>query len=226
MPVLYLMLAFHAALLAPADYWTQPVGALMAVLLAVGVYGALHSLLNRIGRSRKVHGEIVAIEQPAQDVTTVRCRLSQGWHGHRPGQFAFVTFDDKEGAHPFTIASADQGNQTISFQIKALGDYTGQLGRRLQVGQTVRVEGPYGRFDMARINRRARQIWIAGASVSRPFWPGWSHCRPIRKRRPPPICTTAPATKPPMCLSLGCKRFAQHFRVFNSTSTVHAREAP
>lgn len=169
MPVLYLMLAFHAALLAPADYWTQPVGALMAVLLAVGVYGALHSLLNRIGRSRKVHGEIVAIEQPAQDVTTVRCRLSQGWHGHRPGQFAFVTFDDKEGAHPFTIASADQGDQTLSFQIKALGDYTGQLGRRLQVGQTVRVEGPYGRFDMARINRRARQIWIAGGIGVTPF---------------------------------------------------------
>ena len=80
-----------------------------------------------------------------------------------------MTFDDKEGAHPFTIASADQGDQTISFQIKALGDYTGQLGRRLQVGQTVRVEGPYGRFDMARINRRARQIWIAGGIGVTPF---------------------------------------------------------
>jgi hypothetical protein len=36
MPVLYLMLAFHAALLAPTGYWARPVGALLAVLLAAG----------------------------------------------------------------------------------------------------------------------------------------------------------------------------------------------
>ena len=169
MPVLYLMLAFHAALLAPSDYWAQPVGGLMAVLLALGVYGAVHSLFNRIGRSREARGEIMAVDHPAPDVTTVHCRLDRGWKGHRPGQFAFVTFDDKEGAHPFTIASADQGDQTIRFQIKALGDYTAQLGRRLQAGQTVRIEGPYGRFDLARINRRARQIWIAGGIGVTPF---------------------------------------------------------
>ena len=169
MPVLYLMLAMHAALLAPTAYWSQPVGAMLAVLLVAGVYGAIRSLLNGIGRAREAKGQIIAVEHPAGDVTTVRCRLDQGWHGHRPGQFAFVTFDDKEGAHPFTIASADQGDRTISFQIKALGDYTRKLGARLQAGQPVRVEGPYGRFDLARCNRRARQIWIAGGIGVTPF---------------------------------------------------------
>ena len=169
MPLLYLMLAMHAALLAPVDYWAQPVGALMAVLLVAGVYGAIRSLLGGIGRSRVASGRIVAVEHPMPDVTTVRCRLEQGWRAHRPGQFAFVTFDDKEGAHPFTIASADQGDGTISFQIKALGDYTKQLGARLQAGQTVRVEGPYGRFDIARCNRGVRQIWIAGGIGVTPF---------------------------------------------------------
>jgi predicted ferric reductase len=53
MPVLYLMLAFHAALLAPTDYWAQPAGALLAVLLAVGVYGAFRSLQGGIGRTRQ-----------------------------------------------------------------------------------------------------------------------------------------------------------------------------
>lgn len=125
MQVLYLMLAFHAALLAPKAYWSLPAGALLAGLLAAGVYGAIGSLLNRIGRAREAKGTILAVERPASDVTTVRCRLDQGWRGHRPGQFAFVTFDDNEGAHPFTIASADQGDRTISFQIKALADYTG-----------------------------------------------------------------------------------------------------
>lgn len=169
MPVLYMMLALHAALLAPSDYWSQPVGALLAILLAAGVYGAVRSLTGGIGRARESAGEILAIEQPAPDVTTVRCRLDRAWRGHRPGQFAFVTFDDKEGAHPFTISSADQGDRVISFQIKALGDYTRNLATRLRTGQSLRVEGPYGRFDIARCNPRARQIWIAGGIGVTPF---------------------------------------------------------
>ncbi len=169
MPVIYLMLALHAAMLAPKDYWGQSAGALLAVLLSVGVYGALRSLLGGIGRAREAGGQIVAIEQPAGDITTVRCQLGRGWHGHRPGQFAFVTFDDKEGAHPFTIASADQGDGSISFEIKGLGDYTRGLASRLQPGQAVRVEGPYGRFDIARRNLKAQQIWIAGGIGVTPF---------------------------------------------------------
>lgn len=169
MPVIFLMLAFHAAMLAPRDYWSQPAGALLAVLLAVGVYGAIRSLLGGIGRARVAAGQIVAVEHPSADITGVRCQLDRAWRGHRPGQFAFVTFDEGEGAHPFTIASADRGDKTITFQIKALGDYTNSLATRLQVGQAVRVEGPYGRFDIARCNPDARQIWIAGGIGVTPF---------------------------------------------------------
>jgi predicted ferric reductase len=99
----------------------------------------------------------------------VRCQLDQGWRGHRPGQFAFVTFDHSEGQHPFTIASADRGDRTISFQIKALGDYTRGLTNRLQPGQAVTVEGPYGRFDLDRRNPRAQQIWVAAGIGVTPF---------------------------------------------------------
>jgi predicted ferric reductase len=80
-----------------------------------------------------------------------------------------VTFEDREGAHPFTIASADRGDHMVSFQIKALGDYTGALAQRLRAGQTVRVEGPYGRFELERRNPKARQIWIAGGIGVTPF---------------------------------------------------------
>lgn len=169
MPVLYLMLALHAALLAPTGYWQEPAGALLALLLVVGVYGAVHSLLGSIGRSREAAGHIVTVEQPSPDITTVRCHLERGWHGHQAGQFAFVTFEDHEGAHPFTIASADCGDCTVTFQIKALGDYTGGLAQRLRPGQSVRVEGPYGRFDLDRRNPKARQIWIAGGIGVTPF---------------------------------------------------------
>jgi predicted ferric reductase len=169
MPALYLMLAFHAAMLSPSDYWTQPAGLLLAVFLAGGAIASILSLTGAIGRSRLVKGTVVSVKRAASDVTEVICRLDEGWRGHRPGQFAFIAFDRIEGPHPFTIACADKGDRTISFQIKALGDYTRGLADRVMPGQEVRVEGPYGRFDLTRRSRRAQQIWIAGGIGVTPF---------------------------------------------------------
>src|SRR5690606_10088326 len=82
--------------------------------------------------------------------------------------FAFVTFDAREGAHPYTIASANPaGTHRLTFQIKALGDYTRELAQHLAVGQPVQVEGPYGRFDHRR--GEARQAWVAGGIGITPF---------------------------------------------------------
>ncbi len=169
MPLLYLMLAFHALLLAPAAYWTQPPGWLLALLLLGGVYGSVVSLAGRIGRARQVQGSIIAVQKTAADVVSVTCQLDPGWRVHRPGQFAFVTFDRGEGAHPFTLASADHGDRQVRFEIKALGDYTGNLADRLRTGQSITLEGPYGRFDFARHNPKAKQIWVAGGIGITPF---------------------------------------------------------
>lgn len=169
MPVLYLLLAFHSIVLAPANYWSQPTGLLLSVLLTAGVMASVLSLTGRIGRGRRVSGRVVAVENPTPDIVEVRCRLADGWRGHRPGQFAFVTFDSSEGAHPFTIASADHGDHIVTFAIKSLGDYTRKLSRQLVVGNPVQVEGPYGRFELDRTNRRAQQIWIAAGIGVTPF---------------------------------------------------------
>lgn len=167
MPALYLMLAFHAALLAPSAYWVQPAGALLALCLAVGVPAAFTSLAGRIGRGRRVSGTVTAVNQSG-DVTEIDCRLDR-YFAHRPGQFAFVTFDTKEGAHPFTIASADRGDGTVRFCVKALGDHTRRLGQTLAAGQPVRVEGPYGRFQLDRHDPERRQVWVAGGVGVTPF---------------------------------------------------------
>ncbi|MFZ4537656.1 ferredoxin reductase family protein [Propionivibrio sp.] len=168
MPVLYLMLALHAALLAPLTYWTQPVGVLMAVCLAVGVVSSFMSLAGMIGRRRQVNGSVITVNREA-DVTELTCRLDEQWQAHRPGQFAFITFDWIEGAHPFTIASADRGDRTITFFIKGLGDFTKNLAQHIQSGQTVKIEGPYGRFQLARNQSDSRQIWVAGGIGVTPF---------------------------------------------------------
>lgn len=169
MPVLYLMLAFHAALLAPVTYWTQPLGLLLALLLLGGSLSSVLSLLGLVGRKRQVGGRVLAVKGKPGGITEVICQLDPGWPGHRPGQFAFLTFESSEGAHPFTIASAERGDRTLSFQIKALGDYTRHLAQRLQIGQPLTLEGPYGRFDLTRHNPQAQQIWIAGGIGVTPF---------------------------------------------------------
>lgn len=169
MPVLYLMLAFHAALLAPATYWTQPVGALLALLLSAGTIASIISLTGRIAHKRQFGAEIVSVSSPAPDITEVRCRLASPHFTHKPGQFAFVTFDTLEGAHPFTIASADQGDGLLSFQIKGLGDYTRKLAQRLSTGQKLSIEGPYGHFSPDRLDRNAQQRWVAAGIGVTPF---------------------------------------------------------
>ena len=172
MPALYLALAFHSAALAPPAWWTRPVGLLLMVLLASGSAAAVIALTGRIGRRHRVSGTVISIASPAPDVTEVVCRLDDAWRGHRAGQFAFVSFvgsNPFEGAHPFTIASADHGDRSVIFQIKALGDYTRCLASRVAAGQAVTVEGPYGRFVLDRRDRKAHQIWIAGGIGVTPF---------------------------------------------------------
>nr|WP_246253992.1 hypothetical protein [Comamonas jiangduensis] len=87
----------------------------------------------------------------------------------------FASFEGLEGPHPFTIASApdgyartDDGRQLLRLVIKPLGDYTQTLHARLQPGQTVRIEGPYGHFDGQGAARRV-QVWIAGGVGITPF---------------------------------------------------------
>ena len=105
---------------------------------------------------------------PDMNVLETEILLEDGWRGHKSGQFAFVTFDPKEGPHPFTVASAwDAAHPRIVFITKALGDYTDFLPERSQVGNPVAVEGPYGCFTFD--DSAQHQIWIGGGIGITPF---------------------------------------------------------
>ena len=99
--------------------------------------------------------------------------LQDGWHGHAAGQFAFVTSDRREGAHPYTIASAwNPADRRLVFITKALGDHTLRLRHWLRVGMPVTVEGPYGCFDFE--DTLSHQIWVgAGIGITRLFLFVW-----------------------------------------------------
>lgn len=167
--VAYLALAYHSAVLAKVDYWSQPVGSVLAVLLLGGSTAALLALTGRIGAGRKVTGTIAdLIEYPALRVLETAVVLEDGWRGHAAGQFAFVTSDKSEGAHPYTIASAwNPADRRLVFITKALGDHTSRLRERLKLGMPVTVEGPYGCFDFE--DAQPHQIWVGAGIGITPF---------------------------------------------------------
>jgi predicted ferric reductase len=169
---LYLVLVWHSLVLVKFAYWAEPVGWLIAVFLAVGAASAVLILFNRTGKPRTVQGRVSALtHDPASATLEVEIELRPGWQGHAAGQFAFVTSHPKEGAHPYTIASAwdaaHRKNQRLTFIVKALGDHTRALPNLLAVDAPVTVEGPYGRFTFA--GTQKRQIWIGAGIGITPF---------------------------------------------------------
>ncbi len=165
--VIYLVIAFHGVVLAPAGWWTEPAGVLLALVTVIGVYCAFVALSGGIGRSRRYAGSVLSVKQHRGDVLEVTCQLPKHW-SHRPGQFAFLTFDRFEGAHPFTINSADHASGQVSFAIKALGDYTTRLQTELDVGRKVIAEGPYGYFDL-QLDGANQQVWVGAGIGVTPF---------------------------------------------------------
>jgi predicted ferric reductase len=169
MAVAYLALAFHSLILFKFSYWTTPAGLVMAILLASGSWAALIVLLRRIGIARQVWGKIEGL-QFFEGVRSLEIKIGvpEGWPGHRAGQFAFATSSAAEGPHPYTIASAwDESTRQVAFVVKELGDHTRRLREKLNAGQKVKIEGPYGCFTFA--DDRPHQIWIAGGIGITPF---------------------------------------------------------
>ncbi len=164
----YLALVFHAVVLMDFAYWSHGLAPFMAVLMFAGAVAAVIVLFRKVGERRTVGGVVEQLERYDDlGVLSVLVRLDGRWPGHRAGQFAFVTFDPREGAHPFTITSAWQDDGRITFLIKALGDYTERLPSDLAVGQTAEIEGPYGQFTFQGTQRR--QIWVGAGIGITPF---------------------------------------------------------
>ena len=165
----YLVLVFHAVVLTKFATWTTPLGVVMAALLVSGTWAAVVVLLRRVAIKRQVEGRIAALHYyPGIRVLEAQVEVPHNWPGHRAGQFAFATSDAAEGAHPYTIASAwDDGERRIVFIVKELGDHTRRLRETLEVGQAVKVEGPYGCFTFD--DDRPHQIWVGGGIGITPF---------------------------------------------------------
>jgi len=88
---------------------------------------------------------------------------------YKAGQFAFFIFPSisKKEQHPFTLSSHPHQNN-LKITIKGLGDYTNDLYSKIAINDTVKVEGPYGKFSSS-YSKEKEQVWIAGGIGITPF---------------------------------------------------------
>ena len=164
----YLVLVFHSVILIRFSYWTSAVGVLMGLLMLGGTISALIIIFPGVGKKRQMSGKVVAVDR-YEDIGFLSLEIlpDKPWKTCQAGQFAFIAVNGSKEAHPFTIASAMRSNHHLRFVIKGLGDGTRQMAERLKVGDPVRLEGPYGRFDFS--GKASRQIWVAGGIGITPF---------------------------------------------------------
>jgi predicted ferric reductase len=83
------------------------------------------------------------------------------------GQFVWLNtsgnpYDRTE--HPFSIASSPSTLPNITFIIRALGDYTSQLGK-LKSGDIAYIDGPHGVFTLNGRNARGIALIAGGAGI-------------------------------------------------------------
>jgi predicted ferric reductase len=112
--------------------------------------------------------EVEAVTRVADDLVEIRLRPLGKPMSFRPGQFALVYIEAKDGwhRHPFTLAGAP-GEDHVRFTVKGLGDYTRALPDLLEPGMPAVIGGPHGRFHHSK--GTARQVWIAGGVGVAPF---------------------------------------------------------
>ncbi len=164
-PVLYLVIAFHAIVTPIRGAWLGTVGgAILYIVLFFGIVSALISIFQQIGFKHKNKGKIKYINNIGADILTLNIELDKTFK-YQAGQFVFIKFKHSMEPHPFSIASYTADN-VIKFYIKESGDWTKQLHSNIKNGDEVTIEGPYGDFIF---NDNSNQIWIAGGIGITPF---------------------------------------------------------
>ena len=161
--VLFLVLSVHSIrLMEPADVLT-PFGWINIAATVIGCFYSIVLLMRGAGRAKTTEGRIVSVlSQDGLTLVTVKPERSLRI---RHGEFVFFGTPGHE-KHPFSVAGIHEDG-TLTFAVKALGDYTSEIVPELKVGQEVIVEGPWGQFrpDFS----HQRQLWLAGGVGIAPF---------------------------------------------------------
>lgn len=169
MAALFVFFAFHSLVLMRPEYWPTPFGWATLALSVAGTAAAIDLIVRHFRGVTGAQARVVGTRYfPEVKSLEIDLEVGADWKGHRAGQFAFVTTDAKEGAHPFTLSTAwNPATRRVGFIVKELGDFTAGMRRAFRDGACVRIEGPYGRFTFD--DGKPRQIWIGAGIGITPF---------------------------------------------------------
>lgn len=100
--------------------------------------------------SQRRSGQVLSNDLLTEHVHKITIRLGSKAPQYRAGDFYFLSFTNVPGidkvAHPFSASNQPDDRRTVTFTIKALGDFTKSLSK-VPSGADVKLEGPFGRFD-------------------------------------------------------------------------------
>jgi predicted ferric reductase len=136
----------------------------IALLLLGAVSYVNHRLLGPRRRSRK-SWTVESMRPETHNVWTLTFRPPEGVEplDYLPGQFQFLTFDGGRGEeHPFTISSGGTEPGPHTATIKGSGDFTRTIGTTVRPGDSVAVQGPFGKFSYVLHPEERDLVFIAG----------------------------------------------------------------
>lgn len=163
--LLFVLVAFHQMFIKRPYDGNALLAAYLNVFAALGILSYAYTQLLPWLRTRSYEVFEVVRHDGA---TLIAARPLGRSLRAKPGQFGFlrVMRAGLREPHPFTIAGID-ADGIVRFAIKPLGDYTQALRENVAVGDRLRLEGGYGRFNHRRGSKK--QIWLAGGIGVTPF---------------------------------------------------------
>ncbi len=165
MPLIFLAAAYHSLTIQIRGGWAYSIaGLLLSIIILSGAAAALYILF--AGKRHKHKSVVKNVEYDNNtNILSLTLDLDKKDFNYKAGQFALLKFPFSSEYHPFTICSC-KSNESISFYIKSLGDYTSLLKDKIKTGDNVIIDGPYGRFTF---DDNKNQIWIGSGIGITPF---------------------------------------------------------
>lgn len=150
-----------------SSIYTYPIKTLYEILFFGIIIGIIYRTQYKIRHIFKQKFFVENVKEETKDTFTLTLKSNNKFK-FKAGQFCFlrVNKNDLNARHPFTISSAPQENN-IQFTIKHYGGRFTETASKLEKGEEVLIDGPFGIFTTE--NKKNHLVFIAGGVGVTPF---------------------------------------------------------